>query len=70
MEEARPLAFMSQLTAQGGNTCKEVKGILSLKLAQSSRSVRPTNETPEGGTSTDEDTVQYGKETFNGGTKD
>ena len=61
---------MSQPTAQGGNTCKEVKGRLSLNHAQNSKTVGPTIETPEGGNSTDEDTVQYGKETFNGGTKD
>ena len=57
MEEARPLVFMSQLTAQGGNTCKEVKGRLSLNLAQSSKTVGPTIETLEGGNSTGEGSV-------------
>ena len=69
MEEARPLASMSQPTSQGGNTCKEVKGSLSLKLAQSSKAVRPSNETPEGGNSTGEGNVLYGKGTFKGRTR-
>ena len=69
MEEAQPLAFLSLPTAQGGITCQEVKGSLSLKLAQSSKAVRPTNKTPEGGNSSGEDTIQYGKGTFNGGTR-
>ena len=59
MEEARPLAVMSQPTAQGGNTCKEVKGRSSLNLAQSSKTGGPTIETPEGGISTGEGSVQY-----------
>ena len=70
MEEARPLAFMSQPTAQGGNTCEEVKGRLSLNLAQSSKTVGPTIKTPEGGNSTGKGSVQYGQGEFNGGTKD
>ena len=70
MEEARLLVFfLSQPIAQEGSTCKEVKISLSLKLAQSSKAVRPVNETLEGGNSTSEGTVQYGKGTFNGETR-
>ena len=36
---------------------------------QSSKAVRPANEIPEGGNSSGEDTIQYGKGTYYGGTR-
>ena len=70
MEEARPSASLSQPTEQVGNTCKEVKGILSLNLAQRLKTVDPTIDTLEGGNNTGEGSIQFVKEEFNGGTKD
>ena len=59
MEEARPLAVMSQPTAQGGNNYKEEKGRVTLNLAQSSKTGGPTIRTSKGGISTGEGSVQY-----------
>ena len=50
--------------------CREVKGRITLNLAENAKTVGPNIETTEKGIKTGKGSVQYGREKYNGGTKD
>ena len=49
--------------------CREVKGRITLNLAENAKTVGPNIETTEEGIKTGKGSVQYGRERNNGGTK-
>ena len=50
--------------------CREVKGRITLNLVENAKTVGPNIETMQKGVKTSKGSVQYGREKYNGGTKD
>ena len=69
VEKSRPLAAAFNHRARSQPYCREVKGRITLNLAENAKTVGPNIETTEGGVITGKGSVQYGRERNNGGTK-
>ena len=70
VEKARPLAASFNQRARSQPYYREVKGRITLNLAENAKTVGPNIETMEKGIKTGKGSVQYGREKYNGGTKD